>query len=339
MKNLIFFLFLGLTIFSSCHNKGIHDAEKGDISDHISSDQSNLKPDHLKALKVIRLSNGNIEVVFVDNTSFGGEHRAGYNGIAELSHASQDSSVFVPFYAGFNLEHIFGGDSLIELFEPRNHPMELYKISDTEVLLYQSPTPLSSVESRTDFKLNSPEYIDITFRFIIHDQKKFKHGYAGLFWASYIHAPSDKKINFPGSEVDSDSVGWIAAYSSEHGLKSTHIGKNEKEAVYFAPNFNARLASHFSDYKYDQAFYYGRFHNMVLAYMFHPAEGIRFSQSPTGGGADNPAWDFQFIVSDFEVGREYSFQARMVYKEFAGAKDVLEEYEIWKKAILLEVAQ
>jgi hypothetical protein len=211
--------------------------------------------------------------------------------------------------------------------------MELYKVSDTEVSLYQSPTPLSNVESRTDFKLTSPEYIDITFRFIIHDRKFFKHGYAGLFWASYIHAPLDKKINFLGREGDSDSVGWIAAYSTEHGLKSTHIWKNEKATVYFASNFNARLASHFSDYKYEQPFYYGRFHNMVLAYIFHPAEGIRFSQSPTGGGALNPAWDFQFIVPDFEVGREYSFQSRMIYKEFEGTNDVLKEYKNWKQTI------
>ena len=70
---------------------------------------------------------------------------------------------------------------------------------------------------------------------------------------------------------------------------------------------------------------------MVLAYMFRSDRGIRFSQSPTGGGELNPAWDFQFIVPDFEVGREYSFQVRLLYKEFAGADDVLEEYKLWKK--------
>jgi hypothetical protein len=272
-----------------------------------------------------------IDVVFVDNTAFGEEHRAGYNGIAELTHTSQDSSVFVPYYAGFNLEHIFGGDSLAELFEPRKHPMELYMLSDDEVLLYQSTTPLSGVESQTVFKLTGSHYIDVIFRFIIHDRKFFKHGYAGLFWASYIHEPGDKKIYFPGGEEDSDSVGWVSAYSTEHGLKSTHLGTNEKDNIYFAPEFNARLASHFSDYRYDQPFYYGRFHNMVLAYMFHPEEGIRFSQSPTGGGELNPAWDFQFIVPDFEVGREYSFQTRIMYKEFVGKNDVLKEFETWQK--------
>jgi hypothetical protein len=277
------------------------------------------------------LSNGVIDAVFVDNTSFGKEHRAGYNGIAELTHRSQDSSVFVPFYAGFNLEHIFGGDSLVELFEPRKHPMELFQLSDDEVLLYQSPTPLSALESQTVFKLTGSHYIDVDFRFIIHDPKFFQHGYAGLFWASYIHEPGDKRIHFIGHEGVSDSTGWISAYSTEHGLKSTHTGMREKDQIYFAPDFNATLASHFSDYRYEKPFYFGRFHNMVLAYMFTPGKGIRFSQSPTGGGRLNPAWDFQFIVPDFEVGREYSFQSRIMYKVFAGKNDVLKEFKAWNE--------
>ena len=103
---------------------------------------NNLKPDHLDTEKFVRLEKGELDVVFADNSAFGEYHRAKYNGIAELYHSAQDSSIFVPFYAGFNLEHIFGGDSLIELFEPRNHPMELYRVSDTEVQLYQSSTPL-----------------------------------------------------------------------------------------------------------------------------------------------------------------------------------------------------
>jgi hypothetical protein len=72
---------------------------------------------------------------------------------------------------------------------------------------------------------------------------------------------------------------------------------------------------------------------MVLAYMFHPVKGIRFSQSPNGGGEDNPAWDFQLIIPDFEVGCEYSLHVRMMYKEYEGANDVLRAYQIWKNAI------
>lgn len=324
MRYLTLILSLGMIILSSCQSRKPR---------HDNVDQLSLRPDLPEPQNVVRLSNGLVNATFVDNTAFGGEHRAGYNGIAELMHKSQDSSVFVPFYAGFNLEHIFGGDSLAQLFEPRKHPMELYKISDSEVMLYQSPTPLSGVESQTVFKLGSSHYIDVVFRCIFHDRKFFQHGYAGLFWASYIHEPKDKKIYFRGSVKGSASIDWIAAYSPEHGLKSTHTGEKEENQVYFAPNFNASLASHFSDYNYDQAFFYGRFHNMVLAYMFQPERGIRFSQSPTGGGELNPAWDFQFIVPDFEVGQEYSFKGRIMYKVFAGENDVLDEFDTWNQAL------
>jgi hypothetical protein len=320
MRSLAAILCLGLIILSSCHT-----GKPG----RNTADQTSLRPGNLEPRTEIRLSNGILNAVFADNSAYGTTHRAGYNGIAELTHRVQDSSVFVPFYAGFNLEHIFGGDSLAELFEPRKHPMELFKRTDDEVLLYQSPTPFSGLESQTVFRLSDPHYIDVTFRFIIHEGAFFPHGYAGLFWASYIHEPADKRIYFRGITEGEDSVRWIAAYSTEHGLESTHLGMHDRNEIYFAPEFNARLASHFSVYRYEKPFYYGRFHNMVLAYMFKPQEGIRFSQSPTGGGKLNPAWDFQFIVPDFEVGREYSFQARIVYKEFTGEKDVLEEFKRW----------
>lgn len=322
MRNVSLLAGLGMILLCSC---------PGSKSGPDRADQPSLRPDSLEPQGVTSLSNGVISAVFVDNAAFGEEHRAGYNGIAALTHASQDSSVFVPYFAGFNLEHIFGGDSLAELFEPRKHPMELFKISSDEVWLYQAPTPLSGVESRTVFRLTDPHYIDVDFRFIIHEGSFFQHGHAGLFWASYIHEPADRKIYFPGHQEASDSVGWIAAYSPEHGVKSTHIGIREKDPVYFAANFNATLASHFSEYKYEKPFYYGRFHNMVLAYMFRPETGIRFSQSPTGGGDRNPAWDFQFIVPDFEAGREYSFKARIMYKKFAGEDDVLKEFEAWNQ--------
>jgi len=71
---------------------------------------------------VVIIENGNLKVVFVDNEAFGTVHRAGYNGIAELYHRANASAIFVPQYAGFNLEHVFGGDSLAQLFEPRLHP-------------------------------------------------------------------------------------------------------------------------------------------------------------------------------------------------------------------------
>lgn len=295
--------------------------------------QEILRPQNIEPQTVVVFEKGDLKVTIVNNMSYGPDHRAGYNGITDLLHPAQDSMPFVPSFAGFNLEHIFGGDSLKQLFEPRSHPMVLSQSSEDEVSLYQAPTPLSGLESLTTFKLVEPHYIDITFRCIVYEIGFFKHGYAGLFWASYIDSPSNKNIYFYGCEKREPTKKWIEAFSQKHGVESTHMGMSDDNKFYFAPNFNARLASHFSNYRYALPFFFGRFHNMVLAYMFESPEVIRFSQSPTGGGKTNPAWDFQLIIPDLKKGKEYTFRARIIYKPFISAEDITSEYFSWKKGL------
>ena len=288
-----------------------------------------LKPLGYEQFTFLTLEEGDLKAVFVDNSEIPPNHRAGYNGITELYHTFQDSSIFVPRVAGFNLEHIFSGDSLEEFYEPRVTPMVLYKKSNTEVMLYQGVTPFSGAESLTEFKLVAPHYIDITFRCILHDKHYFRHGYAGFFWASYINAPPDRNIYFKGFTGSESVDKWISAFSEKHGTESTHTGINDEYDFYFAPDFRIRLANDFSDYRFYLPFYFGRFHNMALAFLFESSEVIRFTQSPTGGGGANPAWDFQYLIPDAETGREYSFKARMVYKPFINNEDIRQEYEKW----------
>ena len=309
----LFPIFLSLLVVVSCSEKKVITLESADY----------------EPVKTLVIENRNLKAVFIDNTDLPPDHRAGYNGIAELYHSDQDSTVFVPSFAGFNLEHIFSGDSLIQFFEPRVNPMTLYKKSETEVLLYQKTTPISGAESLTEFKLVAPYYIDITFRCILHDKKHFRHGYAGFFWASYINKPPDRNIYFLGVPEGQSVENWISAFSEKHGLKSTHRGMNDNFDFFFARDFKASLANNYSDYRYSLPFYFGRFHNMALAYFFESSEVIRLTQSPTGGGSTNPAWDFQYLIPDPKTGKEYSFKARMVYKPFINNEDIKQEYEKW----------
>jgi hypothetical protein len=287
-----------------------------------------LRPTGLTPEPHITLSAGDLTATFADNTAFG-DHSDRYNGIASLSHTKEKGALFVPAYAGFNIEHVFGGDSLVQLFEPRLHLMELFRKSDNEVVLYQSATPLSHTESVTTFKLVPPHYIDVEFSCRFTDTKFFNHGYAGIFWASYINEPPDKKIYFYGKR-SSESPSWIAAYSPVHGTVSTHRSVSDNNDFFFAPDFNARLASHFSDFRFIKPYYYGRFKDMVFAYLFEEKSLIRFSQSPTGGGDKNPAWDFQFLIPNPQADKTYSFKCRLIYKPFTDVYDVEKEYAKWK---------
>ena len=93
MKDLLCIILLGSVFFSSCQERNLRNGEKVETSDSPEINQGNLKPKDLKAHKVIRMHSGDIEVVFVDNSSFGEKHRAGYNGIAELSHSKKQTTI------------------------------------------------------------------------------------------------------------------------------------------------------------------------------------------------------------------------------------------------------
>ena len=186
-----------------------------------------LEPQGLEKASSLQISAGDLTAVCVDNSAMQPFHASGYNGLASLGHRVDDTALFVPRYAGFNLEHIFGGDSLAELFEPRRHPMRLYKKNDSEVLLYQSPTPISGVESLTAFKPVPPHYIDITFSCVLRKNSFFRNGYAGLFWASYINNPKDRRIHFLAFDSLTGQSHWISTYSETHGVKSTHLHKKD----------------------------------------------------------------------------------------------------------------
>jgi hypothetical protein len=44
----------------------------------------------------------------------------------------------------------------------------------------------------------------------------------------------------------------------------------------------------------------------------------------------NPAWDFQFIIPDYEVNQEYGFKARAVFRPKCDREGVIKEFEDWK---------
>lgn len=286
-----------------------------------------------RAQPTVTLKKGDLKAVFADNSKYGEHHYKGYNGIAELYHKKQDSSLFVPSFAGVNLEHIFGGDSLVSLFEPRKQPMKIRKLSGSKVELYQPRTGATNVESWTRFKMVAPHYLDVEFSFVVHDAEMFKHGYIGFFWASYIYQPEILGIYLKGKQPGDDTSHWKYLFTDQHGKNGTHAALDDTAHFYMAPDFNVVLAKEISACRFEKPFYYGRFHSMVFGYLFpKPKEGVfRFSQSPDGAGEGQPAWDFHYLLPHFEVGKKYSINWRVLYKEWVSERDIEKEYENMKK--------
>lgn len=274
------------------------------------------------------LKRGDVTAVIVDNGAVDNKtlsgHRAGYNGVASLTHAKQKNNLFVSPYAGLNFEHIHDGTFAVakEKFEPRKAKIELRIIDEQTVELYQPPTPNWKLESCGRYRLLKDGVIEYTFE-CIPRAKTFRQRYIGLFWASYIDKPKDKAIHFRGyTKPGQTGAKWIRAVTPRHGVDSTHppAGKIFRPKV--DAKFPLTLVNHPSMYSYADFWYYGVSGKMAFALMFRKRDRIWFAQSPTGGGRDNPAWDFQWFVPDYKVGEAYGFVMRAAYVPFENRRQL-----------------
>jgi len=281
------------------------------------------------------LKAGDLTAVVGDNSAEG-EHRAGYNGVWDLRHTAGSRNVFVPTVAGLNLEHIVNGEHLDDtktFFEPRNAPMTLRQISETEAELHQPPTPTFHVESWTRFRLAAPHHLDMSFRCVPHEPV-FPRGYLALFWASYINAPSDKSMYFLGG-VDGQKDLWTQLCTPWHNDQSTVRHRDDTFEMTFPKGGPDALFKNVSRLRFDKPFFYGHCDDLVWLVMFDRSLGIRLTHSPSGGGTNvdrkttNPAWDFQFLVPQPKVKEEYSFQVRTVLRPRCSREELLAEFEQW----------
>lgn len=248
-------------------------------------------------------------------------HRAGYSGVARLTHRRRPENLFVPAYSGLNFEFIHDGAAHETglLFEPRRAPMELRVIGPHTVELYQAPTPFWGLESAQRYHLLDDGTIELTIE-CIPRRASFRNGYIGLFWASYIHQPESLDIHFLGDpESRHAQPRWVRGITPEHGVRATHRALDDDRDFPHDANFPVKLMFGMSDHRFAQPWYYGVSHGMAFVQIFRPEDRVRLTQSPTGGGRGNPAWDFQYFISGYEVNRLYRFVMRAGYLPFVSA--------------------
>ena len=275
-----------------------------------------------------------LSCIIGDNAALG-VHRNRYNGVYSLTTPALKESPFVPDYAGLNLEHYFDMRPDINkdnhtFFEPRNEPLTFKQIDERTSELYQPETPYWHVESKTRFTVTPEGYIDLDFTCTPHTDQ-WAGGFMGVFWASYINAPEDKSIYFLEAGSTPEAPKWLQYCTQRHGLHSTVRGADD-EIPMEGPESTTNLFVGTSPLRYALPFYYGRFRDHVLIFLYEAGEGgvIRLSHSPSGGGDTpdktdtNPAWDVQLIVPEPKVGTWYGMKARLIVKPWEGRGDVLE---------------
>jgi len=260
-------------------------------------------------------------------------HRAGYNGIWSLASVHAPENCFVPFYAGLNLEHcmddLFMTDEGVDNFEPRHAPMELRRLSATSASLYQSPTPLTGVESETVFEVSEPHTIDMWFTAKLHRPPRAGKWF-GFFWASYMNAPHSPALYFR------DADGMLNAMAPEvHG---TGGGNSVCHASVQDPSLGDpgrqyaghSLAHSWSRRRFGVPLMFARPGDGTMLYlqMFDQQAPVRITMSPHGGGRNeekkrfNPAWDFQYVVNEATEGTVFRLRSRVVYKRYEGLEEI-----------------
>ena len=204
----------------------------------------------------VALDRGGVRIVVADNSAIDlpelPGHREGYNGLASLVRTGQPRNLFVPAVAGLNFEHIHDGTlaGLPEKFEPRKSPMELRVIDEHTVELYQPPTANWQLESCGRYQLLDDGVIEYTFE-CIPRAGGYRHGYIGLFWASYIEQPESGSNWFRGAARSEPGVTkWIEATSPAHGADSTHGPAEDSRLPKVDDDFPLTLVNHPSSYVY-----------------------------------------------------------------------------------------
>ena len=276
------------------------------------------------------LKRGDIEAVVVDNRAVNDAvlpgHRAGYHGVASLKHARQPRNLFVPAYAGLNFEHIYDGTVQPRevLFEPRHAPMELRVINGHTVELCQPPTPHWGLESCMRYEVLSNGVIEMTFE-CVPRLDTFKNGYIGLFWASYIDQPESLDVHFRGfSEGAEAKPGWLRGVTPAHGTLATHRARDDQREFAHDVAFPLELPFGFSRFRSAEPWYYGVCRGLAFIQMFRAQDGVRLTQSASGGGRGCPAWDFQWFIAQPRLGQRYQLVMRAAYVPVNGPGDAAE---------------
>jgi hypothetical protein len=202
--------------------------------------------------------------------------------------------------------------------------MQIRRIDEYTAELYQPPTPHWQLESRLRYQLLEDGAIEMTLECVPH-ARTFKNNYIGLFFASYIDKPESLDIHFLGRPADQNDAEprWIRGVTPEHGKFSTHLAASDNRNFAHDPNFPLTLVFNKSNYRYAEPWYYGVSDGMAFVLMFRPSDNVRFSQSPSGGGNGNPAWDFQWFVPQYEVGKRYRFVMRAMYLPYESPQQII----------------
>ncbi len=237
-------------------------------------------------------------------------------------------------FSAWNLEHVFDGvqhEGNLDprhdrLFEPRQPEavMDVFKLTPTQVVLYQKPTPFWGLESATRFSARGGDTIDVTFSARL-TRPTPKTDWVGLFWATYPSMPG-LPLYFPGRTGPQEPLVWIEGRSRDHMVRSTFLHESDPGRIDFATDYPDKLFTTTAVAR--EVFAYPVFYGVLpegptFATMLDGGGDVRITHSPLS------AWDVQWIIHGWQVGACYTLRARLLLGSGLTAASIIENYELW----------
>ena len=300
----------------------------------------------------ILLGNSTISGWLLDNEGNAGRDGGGFNFLRHINHP--DKSIYHQKMVGLNFEHIFNGataNNNIAMFTPRREPNILIKntVANTATLHWRAAESSWGVDCTMAYTFVAPDAIDMEFSAIPH-QENWPQGYLAFMWASYMGRTAERPIHFWGTNGDKE--GWMRFgddTTDEQGFETGTVPFQGVDPLPFEADAQALNLVEHRTKRFALPFYYGLLdgdHDLNtttdrLAYivMFDQTESIRFALwnfiKDVDGKADphSPAWDWQFVIRNPEVGKRYGYRMRVVIMPFTNRDDILDQYRIWSASV------
>ena len=232
------------------------------------------------------------------------------------------------------------------MFTPRHDPCELKQFSSRRFQIHWPNNGSKwGMEARMDYDFSKKDYVDLVFE-CIPTRDLYSQGFVAMMWASYMNRAIDRKIRFWGKE--GDRTGWVAF--GERKGKRFEVGTVSNAGVLDLPYEGGAETLNLienSEKKFITPFYYGLIDGdhdlkttddrLLYLVLFDQTESIRFAMwnfiKNKAGNPDShsPAWDWQYVIRNPEVGMSYGYKARVVVKPFKGIEQIWREYQTWSE--------
>lgn len=295
----------------------------------------------------VDLAGGNFSGSLVDYVY--NKNRSG-NGFNPLQHNRyRGENLYRDDATGLYFEHIFNGtakDAEISMFTPNKDAHSVVRVDESiAVMKHPASTSVWGIESEMQYTLNG-DAVDMEFR-ATPTRDQFPLGYCAFMWASYMNHTRDRRIHFYG--MNGDTEGWLAfgedTTATPEGFETGTVSFKGVPDLKYEEGAKTLNVIENPSKKFIFPFYYGLVDGdgdatttddtMAYVMMFDQTEPMRFAlwnfiQNSEGKpDTHSPAWDWQFVIRNPEVGKMYGYRARMLYMPFTSREDIKGEYEKW----------